>query len=461
MSSIFCPLDDRYYEQIKELGPVGEMAFMKYRLEIEIKYFLEMVKIKNLSISSENIFRLNKLLENDFTTNFKLIKEFEKKTKHDVKAVEYFLRDFLKNLEIDTETIELVHYGLTSQDINTPALSLQLKHFHTILYKQYTELVDLLNKKYQDYQDVVFLGKTHGQPAIPTKIGNQFKIVSESLKHHLNILYHLTKDGIPTKFGGAVGHLNAHYLTDPEINWHTEFDKHISDTYQLQRIKYTTQNLPYTYWSPIFDAYKNINCIVSDFCQDIWLMISNCTFNQRRDEGQVDSSSMPQKINPIDFENSEGNADMATNMFEFFSRRLSRSRLQRDLTDSTILRNLAMPFGYSLLSSKSLIRGLNKITPNLENIRQELIDEPTIISEGLQTILRDIGYPNPYEVLRKITQTNHTIGLQEMKFHLIDILENEIEIEKENKNENKIKKYENAIDKIINLTQFNYIGKLE
>ena len=455
---IFCPLDDRYMDQVKELGPIGEMAFMKYRLEIEIKYFLEMVKIKNLShtVTPENIFRLNKLLENDFLPNFKIIKEFEKKTKHDVKAVEYFLRDFLKNLEIDQKTIELVHYGLTSQDINTPALSLQLKHYHNILYKQYQSLINLLQQKYESYQDIVMLAKTHGQPAIPTTIGNQFKIVSESIKHHLNILYHLTKDGIPTKFGGAVGHLNAHYLTDPDTNWHSEFDKHIQETYQLQRIKYTTQNLPYTYWSPIFDAYKNINCIISDFCQDIWLMISNGTFNQRVDEGQVGSSAMPQKINPIDFENSEGNADMATNMFEFFSRRLSRSRLQRDLTDSTILRNLAMPFGYSLLSTKSLIKGLHKITPNLENIRQELIDEPTIISEGLQTILRDIGYPNSYEVLRKITQTNHTINLQEMKGHFLEYLVNEKETEEIEK-----EKYEKAIDKIINLSQFNYIGKLE
>jgi adenylosuccinate lyase len=452
MQQAFCALDDRYYSQLSELSDcVGEISFMKYRLEVEIKYFLEMLKIKNYTIPDTIINKLLNLIksENDFTIIFTKIKEIEKKTKHDVKAVEYFLREFLTDLNVDPKIIELVHYGLTSQDINTPALSLQLKHYHTVLYDNYQILINLLEEKINNYKDIILLGKTHGQPAIPTTIGNQFKVVQEGIKYHINILNNLTKDGIPTKFGGAIGHLNAHYLTNPDINWHETFDKHIKEEYQLNRIKYTTQNLPYTYWSPIFDSYKNINCIISDFCQDIWLMISNKTFDQKIENGQVGSSAMPQKINPIDFENSEGNSDLATNMFEFFSRRLSRSRLQRDLTDSTILRNLAMPFGYSLLSVKSLIRGLNKITPNLDNIKNELESQPTIIAEALQTILRNIGIPNGYDILREITQTNHQLSLQEIKNKLIDTLHKKnIELDS------------NTLDKITTLSQFNYIGKM-
>ena len=342
----------------------------------------------------------------------------------------------------------MVHYGLTSQDVNTPALSLQLSHFHDVLYHQYQELIKLLETKVMDYHDITMLARTHGQPAIPTTIGNQYKVVLECIKYHINHLYTLTKNGIPTKFGGAVGHLNAHFLTDPDIDWHTQFDKFIMEEYRLKRIRHVTQNLPYTYWSPIFDSYKNLNCVISDFCQDIWLMISNNIFNQTIDKGQVGSSAMPQKINPIDFENAEGNADMAINMFEFFSRRLSRSRLQRDLTDSTILRNLGIPFGHSLLAVKSLIKGLNKIRPNLEKNKAELESEPTIIAEGIQTILRNEGVENPYEIMREITQENHDTNLQTMKCKLFEVL-----------NQKNIKLSSESMDKIINLDQFNYSGK--
>ncbi len=450
---LFSPLDDRYSEQIKELKYAGEVGFMKFRLEVEIKYFLEILKIKNYQLDENKIKEINKgvnkYLENDFSESYKQIKEIEKKTKHDVKAVEYFLRNILKTLNVEPKVIELVHYGLTSQDINTPALSLQLKHFHEVLYHQYQELIKVLENKVLDYYDITMLARTHGQPAIPTTIGNQFKVVLECIKYHINQLYNLTKNGIPTKFGGAVGHLNAHFLTDPEIDWHTHFDNFIMEEYRLKRIRHVTQNLPYTYWSPIFDSYKNLNCVISDFCQDIWFMISNNIFNQLIEKGQIGSSAMPQKINPIDFENAEGNADLAINMFEFFSRRLSRSRLQRDLTDSTILRNLGIPFGHSLLAIKSLMKGLKKITPNLSEIKKELENEPTIIAEGLQTILRNEGIENPYEIMREITQENHDINLQEMKGKLFEIL-----------NQKNIELSSESMDKIINLDQFNYIGKI-
>jgi adenylosuccinate lyase len=449
MASFFCPLDDRYANSLTELGPVGESAFMKYRLEIEIKYFLEMVKIKNYSLKENTINILNILLDksnNDFYENeYKKIKEIEKKTKHDVKAVEYFLREVLKD-----ETaiiIELIHYGLTSQDINTPALSLMFKNLNNVLYKYYQDLITLLASKANDYASIVFLAKTHGQPAVPTTLGKQFEIISKAIYYHINIIYHLTKDGIPTKFGGAVGHLNAHFLSDPEINWHEIFDAHMKEEHKLKRIKYVTQNLPYTYWSPIFDAHKNIACIISDFCQDMWLMISNGTFNQTITKDQVGSSAMPQKINPIDFENAEGNSDLAINLFEFLSRRLTKSRLQRDLTDSTILRNLGMPFGYSLISIKSLIRGLNNITPNYENIKKELEVNPSIIAEGLQIILRDCGVSNGYEIMREITQKNHNLDLQYIKTKLFEKL-----------NEQNITLNDKSIEKIIKLDQFNYNG---
>ncbi len=452
MTSIFCPLDDRYSDTLKDLKYAGEIGFMKFRLEVEIKYFLEIIKIKNYTLDKSITDELNKIIKkdlNDFKSLYLEIKEIEKETKHDVKAVEYFLKKLLQNLNLDPIVIEYVHYGLTSQDINTPALSLQLNHFNDVLYKNYNDLIKLLNEKYEDYKDIVLLGKTHGQPAIPTTLGNQYKIVSEALQYQVKLLYNLTKDGIPTKFGGAIGHLNAHYLVDPEIDWHNILTKHINDEYYLNRIKYTTQNLPYSYWSPIFDTYKTINCIISNFCQDIWLMISNDLFHQMISEKQIGSSAMPQKINPIDFENSEGNADLATNMFEFLSRRLIKSRLQRDLTDSTILRNLGMPFGYSLIAIKSLIRGLNKISPNHENIKNELLNQPTIIAEGIQTILRDNGCPEPYEILREITQKNHNMTLDEIKGKLFDILSRKnINLEPE------------VINKISKLNQFNYTGKL-
>ena len=359
------------------------------------------------------------------------------------------MKKILKQLNIEPKIIEYVHYGLTSQDINTPALSLQFKHFNDVLYKNYNDLIKLLNDKCEDYKDIVLLAITHGQPAIPTTLGNQYKIVLESLNYQIRLLYNITKDGIPTKFGGAVGHLNAHYLVDPDTDWHNILTQHLNDEYDLNRIKYTTQNLPYSYWSPIFDIYKTINCIISNFCQDIWLMISNGLFHQSISDKQIGSSAMPQKINPIDFENAEGNADLATNMFEFLSRRLIKSRLQRDLTDSTILRNLGMPFGYSLIAIKSLIRGLNKISPNHQNIKNELLNEPTIIAEGIQTILRDNGCEEPYEILREITQKNHNITLDEMKGKLFDIL-----------NRKNIQLAPEIIHKIATLNQFNYTGKL-
>jgi adenylosuccinate lyase len=452
MTSIFCPLDDRYADILKDLKYAGEIGFMKFRLEVEIKYFIEITKIKNYILDTSIIDELNNIIKkdlSDFKSIYLEIKEIEKETKHDVKAVEYFLKNTLQKLNLKPSIIEYVHYGLTSQDINTPALSLQLKHFNDVLYKNYNDLIKLLNEKYEDYKDIVLLGKTHGQPAIPTTLGNQYKIVLEALQYQIRLLYNLTKDGIPTKFGGAIGHLNAHYLVDPDIEWHNILSKHINDEYNLNRIKYTTQNLPYSYWSPIFDIYKTINCIISNFCQDIWLMISNGLFHQMISDKQIGSSAMPQKINPINFENAEGNSDLATNMFEFLSRRLIKSRLQRDLTDSTILRNLGMPFGYSLIAIKSLIKGLNQISPNHENIKNELLNEPTIIAEGIQTILRDNGCQEPYEILREITQKNHNISLDEMKGKLFDIL-----------NRKNIKLEPEIIDKIATLNQFNYIGKL-
>ncbi len=454
MASIFCPLDDRYIESVKDLKYAGEIGFMKFRLEVEIKYFLEIIKIKNLDLNLDksSIEELNKIINldlADFKSIYLEIKEIEKETKHDVKAVEYFLKKKLQQLNIESKIIEYVHYGLTSQDINTPALSLQLKHFNGVLYTNYNHLIKLLDDKSNDYKDIVLLGKTHGQPAIPTTLGNQYKIVSEALKYQIKLLYNIVKDGVPTKFGGAIGHLNAHYLVDPNYDWHNTFSKHINQEYNLNRIKYTTQNLPYSYWSPIFDIYKTINGIVSNFCQDIWLMISNGLFHQMITDKQIGSSAMPQKINPIDFENAEGNSDLAINIFEFLSRRLIKSRLQRDLTDSTILRNLGLPFGYSLVAIKSLIRGLNKISPNRENIKSELLNEPTIIAEGIQTILRDSGCEEPYEILREITQKNHSITLEEMKGKLFDIL-----------NQKNIKLEPEIIAKIATLNQFNYTGIL-
>lgn len=440
---MFSPLDDRYQETLKPLRPyVGERSFMKYRLKVEIDYFCWIGKDK---ISDPVKTFLKDLLEKFDEAEFLEIKKIEKKTKHDVKAVEYFLREKLKPFSLDSKITELIHFGLTSQDINTSAIALQISDLLRILYLKQIKFLKALEKLATDHMNLPLLARTHGQPAVPTTLGKELMVYVKRLEYQFKFMD--SKNGIPTKFGGAVGNLNAHYLTDPQKDWHKDFDNFIADMSNglLSRVRSTTQILPYDYWNWIFDYLKNTHLVLEDFCQDIWLYISLDYFTQEVSADQVGSSAMPQKINPIDFENAEGNSQLVEMWASFLSRKLPVSRLQRDLTDSTVLRNIYQPFGYSYLALDSLLKGLSKLSVNKDKIIKDLEDHPTILSEAFQIILRQAGIKDAYNILRKLTQGHPELSLQNIKDQLLVYLPNL---------DDKVK------EKIKNLTYSNYLGSI-
>lgn len=453
---MFSPLDDRYINKVNNLEPyVGEKNFMIYRLRIEIDYFIWINQILKKPLDYDLIKKIKSIIpltndNNKKDQTFERIKEIEKTTKHDVKAVEYFLREKLKEFQLSQDVIEMVHIGLTSQDINTPALSLQLNDMCETIISYARKLVSQLSNLSEQGYKLPILAKTHGQPALPTTLGKEIGVYIKRLENALCTIIKNISGGIPTKFGGAVGNMNAHYLIDDKIDWVCEFNRFIDETYMgnLKRIPQTTQILPYDYWNPIFDSLKNLHMIMIDLCQDIWFYISENYFRQEITTGQVGSSAMPQKINPIDFENSEGNSQIVEMWASFLTRKLPISRLQRDLTDSTVLRNLPQLFGHSLLSIKSLTNGLKKLKINSMEISEDLYLNPVVIAEGIQTLLRMDGIENPYEILREITQ-EHLLCMEDLKeqviYHpkLVDKLKKE------------------TIEKIKKLDQFNYLGCIE
>ncbi|MFL2602382.1 MAG: adenylosuccinate lyase [Flavobacteriaceae bacterium] len=403
------PIDGRYSNQTSNLQDFfSEKALIKYRLKIEIEYFIRLTELKIDGLKSWKKSN-NKLLRKIYTDfdekNALEIKEIEKTTNHDVKAVEYFLKNKFKSLRFEKFS-EFVHFGLTSQDINNSAIPLSIKDYVKSYKLLIQNLLKLIKQKSKEYKSISMLARTHGQPASPTRLGKEFEVfevrINEQIKQLKNIPF-------SAKFGGATGNFNAHNLTFPKINWKKFAESFMKDL-GLKLSFPTTQIEHYDNLASLFDNLKRINTIIIDFNQDMWLYISMDYFKQKIKKGEIGSSAMPHKVNPIDFENSEGNLGLANSIFNHLSTKLPISRLQRDLTDSTVLRNIGVPIAHTIIGINSTIKGINKLLVNSEKINEDLENNWIVIAEGIQNILRKEGYPNPYELLKDLTRNNKKIN---------------------------------------------------
>jgi adenylosuccinate lyase len=395
-------IDGRYRKQVQHLDEYfSEYALMKYRVVVEIEYFLFLSKKKFFTLSPKTVKQLNTLKENFSLEDAHAIKTIEATTNHDVKAVEYFLKGELEKTG-ETATREWVHFGLTSQDINNTAIPLLWKHAMEFEY-----LPSLLNLNTQfkllatQWQDIAMLARTHGQPASPTRLGKEVMVFVERIQAQVDQLINIP---FSAKFGGATGNFNAHYIAFPKTDWIKFANEFVEGTLGLQRSQFTTQIEHYDNLAAHFDAFKRINNILLDLCRDIWTYISMDYFKQKTKKGEVGSSAMPHKVNPIDFENAEGNLGIANALWEHLAAKLPISRLQRDLTDSTVLRNIGMPFAHTILALRSIEKGLNKLVLNGDKIAADLEDNWAVVAEAIQTVLRRENYPNPYEALKDLTR---------------------------------------------------------
>jgi adenylosuccinate lyase len=426
-------VDGRYWSQTEKLSHFfSEFALIKYRLHIEVEYFIALcnIPLPQLASVDKAIFpALRNIIINFNDKNATAIKAIEKVTNHDVKAVEYFLRDQFDVLGLAAYK-EFIHFGLTSQDINNTAVPLSyhdaIKN-HLIL--NITSVINEIAQIAEAWKDIAMLAHTHGQPASPTKLGKEFKVYVERLENQLNQL-----KAIPfgAKFGGATGNFNAHYVAYPNIDWVSFANGFVNNTLGLQRQQYTTQIEHYDNLAASFDALKRINNILIDFSRDIWSYISMNYFKQKLKAGEVGSSAMPHKVNPIDFENAEGNLGMANALFEFLSSKLPISRLQRDLTDSTVIRNIGVPIAHTIIALNSIEKGIKKLIINNEAIANDLEQNWAVVAEALQTILRRENYPHPYEALKNLTRVNSTINMQSLH-SFIDQLDVRDDVKKEMK----------------------------
>ena len=408
--SAISPVDGRYRKKVEELAPFfSEFGLIRYRVFIEIEYFIELCQLhlKELSGVDPEVFEQLRTFYTEFTeTDAEKIKEFEKTTNHDVKAVEYFIKEKFDETGL-SQYKEFIHFALTSQDVNNTATPLSLKDAMTQAYLPVLdELMGVLMEKADQWSLIPMLGKTHGQPASPTRMGKEIKVFVERLENQSELLKTIPYSA---KFGGATGNFNAHHVAYQDVDWVLFADKFLGDKLGLQRQKTTTQIEHYDHMAALFDNLKRINTILIDLVRDIWSYISMEYFKQKIKKGEVGSSVMPHKVNPIDFENAEGNLGMANAIFEHLSSKLPISRLQRDLTDSTVSRNIGVPLAHTLLAFKSLLKGLDKLIINEDGIRQDLNKNWAVVTEALQTILRREGYPKPYEALKDLTRTNKII----------------------------------------------------
>ncbi len=404
------PIDGRYHRQTENLGNYfSEFALIKYRVFVEIEYFISLCQLPlpQLSGISEVHFKSLRNIYETFTLENALeIKEIEKTTNHDVKAVEYFIKNKFDILKLSAFK-EFIHFGLTSQDINNTSVPLSLKEaYQNEIRPSLLEVIANIETLANDWKDIPMLAKTHGQPATPTRLGKEIYVFAARLKEQLEML-----DDVPyaAKFGGATGNMNAHYVTFPSIDWHAFADDFVQKTLELSRSFPTTQIEHYDHLAAWFDASKRINTILLDLSKDIWQYVAMNYFKQKIKQGEIGSSAMPHKVNPIDFENAEGNLGIANAYFEHLAAKLPISRLQRDLTDSTVLRNLGVPIGHTLIAFKSILKGLNKLELNKSAIEADLEDNWAVVAEGIQNILRREGYPNPYEALKELTRINKKI----------------------------------------------------
>jgi adenylosuccinate lyase len=404
------PIDGRYRNKTVSLAPFfSEEALIKYRVLIEIEYFIALCEIPlpQLKGIDKGVFESLRNIYKNFSTQDALwIKETEKTTNHDVKAVEYFIKDEFEKLGLSSYK-EFIHFGLTSQDINNTAIPLSTKEaFENIYLPSLIALISKLKDLSVEWKDVPMLAKTHGQPASPTRLGKEFGVFVERLEEQMRLLFNIP---FAAKFGGATGNYNAHHVAYPQIDW-KKFGSHfVEENLGLHHSFPTTQIEHYDHFAAFFDALKRINTIIIDLDRDVWTYVSMEYFKQKIKAGEIGSSAMPHKVNPIDFENSEGNLGMANAIFEHLSAKLPLSRLQRDLTDSTVLRNIGVPMGHTLIAFESTLKGLNKLLLNEPKFHEDLEKNWAVVAEAIQTILRREGYPNPYEALKGLTRTNEAI----------------------------------------------------
>jgi len=405
------PIDGRYCKKTSALQKYfSESALIKYRVQVEIEYFISLC---NSSIKQLHRFPKKKFSDlRNLYINFKQkdaerIKEIESITNHDVKAVEYFIKEKFETLSLD-EFKEFIHFGLTSQDINNTAVPLSIKEaIEKIYLPKLKKNIELLKTKAKEWKNIPLLARTHGQAASPTRMGKEIQVFIERIEKQLFLL-----NTIPftAKFGGATGNFNAHHIAYPDINWRIFANDLITNTFKLERQQATTQIEHYDNLAALMDNVSRINTIFIDFSRDIWSYVSMDYFKQKIKQGEVGSSAMPHKVNPIDFENAEGNLGIANAIFNFLSKKLPISRLQRDLTDSTVLRNIGVPFAHTIIALSSLNAGINKLLINEESIMRDLEKNWAVVAEAIQTILRREGYPNPYETLKELTRKNTSIN---------------------------------------------------
>ena len=401
------PVDGRYHSKTKALGEYfSEYALIRYRVKVEIEYFIELVSLPlpQLKDFDQGRFEDLRAIYKDFSVDdAQAVKDIEKTTNHDVKAVEYFIKKRFASLGIDARYGEFVHFGLTSQDINNTSVPLSLKEgIQEVFLPMLKEVLDIIEGFEQEWKDVPMLAHTHGQPASPTRLGKEFGVFAARIREQKRQLELLP---YPAKFGGATGNMNAHHVAYPDIDWKAFGDRFVERTLRLKRSWPTTQIEHYDNLAAIFDCLGRINTILTDLCRDIWTYISMEYFRQRVVAGEVGSSAMPHKVNPIDFENAEGNLGVANAIYRHLAQKLPISRMQRDLTDSTVLRNVGVPIAHSVIALASLKKGLGKLILNESKLAADLENNWAVVAEAIQTILRREGYPNPYETLKALTRT--------------------------------------------------------
>ncbi len=410
------PVDGRYRAKSEPLSPYfSEYALIKYRVKVEIEYFIwlcEMPLPQLKDFNSNNFAALRSIYQNFSETDAQSVKEIEKTTNHDVKAVEYFIKGKFDEIGGMEDFKEFIHFGLTSQDINNTSFPMMIGDaIKEVFAPEVQALIDKLNGLAEEWKDIPMLAHTHGQPASPTRLGKEIKVFAYRLERQFEQLNGLK---ITAKFGGATGNFNAHHVAYPEIDWKAQANKFLSERLGLEREQYTTQISNYDGLAAVLDALKRINTVIMDLDRDFWTYISMNYFKQKIKQGEVGSSAMPHKVNPIDYENSEGNLGVANALYEHLSRKLPLSRLQRDLTDSTVIRNLGVPMAHSIIAIKSTLKGLDKLLLHRESIDADLENNWEVVAEAIQTILRRERFPHPYETLKALTRTNKKINQQDI-----------------------------------------------
>ena len=433
------PIDGRYRSKTEPFANYfSESALIRYRVRVEIEYYIALMKQLGIECNTTDAEQLRAFYRNWNVDSAQRVKDIEKTTNHDVKAVEYFIKERLDAVG-STLPRELVHFGLTSQDINNTAFPMMMMEAHKdVVRPAYEELICKIESLAEEWRNIPMLAHTHGQPASPTALGKELMVFVYRLREQMK-----TIDSVPFtgKFGGATGNYNAHRVAYPQVDWRKFGDKFLKENLGLERQQLTTQIENYDYLAAYLDALRRMNTILIDFCRDIWTYISMNYFRQRIKAGEVGSSAMPHKVNPIDFENAEGNLGIADALLTHFSMKLPISRMQRDLTDSTVIRNLGMPLAHTLVAIQSLMKGLGKLLLNEAKLHEDLEENWAVTAEAIQTVLRSVNYPNPYEALKQLTRTNEKVTAETMSAFI-----DQLDVAKEVK------------DRLRSITPHNYLG---